>query len=152
AMNAAREFARESAHRPSVVVANLSAPEITWLGVELAQRGVLRGYVRPYLNRQRWWERALSRTPGIGATYARTLGRRTPPADLPLEKVVEAGIGEDFAAAAVVRWPMASQRWRQQTAQQLMFAAERQVAREAGRLAQGANIVVASYGTGRYAF
>ena len=33
-----------------------------------------------------------------------------------------------------------------------LFAAEREVARKAGELTQGASIVVASYGTGRFAF
>ena len=45
----------------SVMVSNLSAPEINRLGVELARRGVLHRYVRPYANMQRGWERALSR-------------------------------------------------------------------------------------------
>jgi glycosyltransferase involved in cell wall biosynthesis len=137
---------------PSVVVANLSAPEINRLGVELARRGVLKSYVRPYINRQRWWERALARAPGVGKTYERTLGRRTPPPALPLERVIEAGVTEDFAAAAVNRFSLASRDWRRRTSHDLIFAAEREVARKAGRLAQGADIVVASYGTGRYAF
>jgi glycosyltransferase involved in cell wall biosynthesis len=137
---------------PSVLVSNLSAPEINRLGVELARRGVLHGYVRPYVNRRRWWERSLERAPGIGAMYERTLGRRSPPPGLPLDKVIEAGVIQDFAAAAVGRLPFAAHDWRRRTAHDLIYAAERQVAKEAGRLTDGADVVVASYGTGRYAF
>src|SRR3954471_14049313 len=90
---------------PSVMVCNLSAPEISRLGAELARRGVLHRYVRPYANMQRWWERSLARAPGVGGLYERTLGRRTPPPGLPLDKVVEAGVAEDFAAAGVGRLP-----------------------------------------------
>jgi glycosyltransferase involved in cell wall biosynthesis len=137
---------------PSVLVSNLSAPEINRLGVELATRGVLHRYVRPYVNRQRWWERSLRRAPGIGSTYERTLGRRTPPPGLPMDRVVEAGVFEDFAAAAVNRMPLATRSWRRRKAFDLIFAAERAVAHESGRLAQDVDVVVASYGTGRYAF
>jgi glycosyltransferase involved in cell wall biosynthesis len=137
---------------PSVLLANLSAPELNRLGIELARREVLRHYVRPYANRCRWWERALERAPGIGGTYARTLGRRVPPEGLPLDKVVEAGVAQDFAAALIGRLPLMTSAWRRRAAQQLMFAAERAVARKAAQLTAGVDIVVASYGTGCYAF
>ncbi len=135
-----------------MLVANLSAPEINRLGVELARRGVLHSYVRPYVNRHRWWERLLERTPGIGSFYERSLGRRTPPPGLPLQSVIEAGVAEDFAAAAIGRLPFAARGWRRRSAHRLIQAAERQVAKQAGRLAPAADLVVASYGTGRYAF
>lgn len=134
------------------MVCNLSAPEINRLGVELARRGVLHKYVRPYANMQRWWERSLAHAPGVGKLYERTLGRRTPPPGLPLDKVIEAGVAEDFAAAGVGRLPFFAPDWRRRKTHELIFAAEREVARKAGRLADGAGVVVASYGTGRYAF
>lgn len=136
----------------SVLVANLGAPEINRLGVELERRGVLRQYVRPYVNKRRAWERLLERAPGVGGLYGRTLGRRTPPPGLPLEKVIEAGVRQDFLAALVGRWPLASHAWRRARAQQLTFAAERAVAELAGRHTRQVDRVVASYGTGRYAF
>jgi len=140
------------ARRPAVVVANLSAPEINRLGIELARRGVLRKYVRPYVNRRRWWERLIEHTPGIGKLYAGTLGRRTPPDGMPLNAIVEAGIAQDFAGAAVGRLPLLRREWRRHTAHGLILAAERAVARKAGELAAGADLAVASYGTGQYAF
>lgn len=143
---------RTDSPRPeSVMVCNLSAPEINRLGVELARRGVLRQYVRPYANMQRWWERSLSRAPGIGKLYGRTLGRRLPPPGLPADRVIQAGITEDFASAVVGRLPFAAG-WRQRKVLELTFAAEHAVAKKAGKLAQNASIVVASYGTARYAF
>jgi glycosyltransferase involved in cell wall biosynthesis len=135
----------------SVMVCNLSAPEINRLGVELARRGVLQRYVRPYANMQRGWERALSRTPGIGALYARTLGRRLPPPGLPPDKVVQAGVAADFASAVVGRLPVGAE-WSRRKVLELTFAAERAVAKKAGKLAHDASLVVASYGTARFAF
>jgi len=137
---------------PSVLVANLSAPEINRLGIELERRGVLGRYVRPYANKGRPWERAIEGVPGIGRIYARTLGRRAPPPGLPLERVVEAGIAQDFFAAALGRLPIFPRARRESVAQSLIFEAERAVARAAGRLAPEADVVVASYGTARFAF
>ena len=141
----------DSRRADSVMVCNLSAPEVNRLGVELARRGVLHRYVRPYANMQRWWERALAHTPGIGALYGRTLGRRLPPPGLPPDKVIQAGIAEDFASAAIGRLPFAAE-WSRRKTLELTFAAERAVAKKAGKLAQDASIVVASYGTARFAF
>ncbi|MEJ0036285.1 MAG: glycosyltransferase family 4 protein [Gammaproteobacteria bacterium] len=136
----------------SVMVCNLSAPEINRLGVELARLGVLKRYVRPYANMQRWWERALAHAPGVGKLYHRTLGRRVLPAGLPRDKVIEAGVAQDFAAAGVARLPFMPTEWRRHKTHELNFAAERAVARKAARLTDGVTTVVASYGTGRFAF
>jgi glycosyltransferase involved in cell wall biosynthesis len=135
-----------------VLVANLSAPEINRLSIELERRGVLRCYVRSYVNRRRWWERLIERTPKAGRLYRRTLGRRAPPVGLPLHRIVEAGVATDFFAAAIARLPFMTHEWRRACAQQLVFAAESAVARKAGRLAEDVEVVVASYGTARYAF
>ena len=136
----------------SVLVANLSAPEINRLGVELERRAVLLHYVRQYVNKHRWWEKLIERAPGLGRLYRRTLGRRTAPAGLPLHKVVEAGVMHDLLAAAAARLPFLSPDWRSELEASLRFAAERDVATVAGLCADGADVVVASYGTGRYAF
>jgi glycosyltransferase involved in cell wall biosynthesis len=141
----------DSRRTESVMVCNLSAPEVNRLGVELARRGVLHRYVRPYANMQRWWERSLARVPGIGPIYGRTLGRRLPPPGLPLDKVIEAGVAEDFASALVGRLPFGAE-WSRRKTLELTFAAERAVAQKGGRLAHDASIVVASYGTAKYAF
>ncbi len=136
----------------SVLVANVGAPEINRLSIELERRELLRRYIRPYLNRRRWWERALERTPKAGRLYARTLGRRTPPAGLPLPRIDEAGVMADFLGAAVARAPGLSHQLRRDYAQRLVFATERAVARRTAQLLQEGDLIVASYGTGRQAF
>lgn len=138
----------------SVLVANLSAPEIARLGVELERRGVLRHYIRPYVNKRRLLEKVVQRAPGVGRTYARTLGRRTPPQGLPLDKVVEAGVAPDLLAALIGRLPGLKSDWRSTVVHSLIFKAERAVAIAAGRNwhVRGIDVVIASYGTGRYAF
>lgn len=137
---------------PRVVVANLSAPEVTRLAAELASRGALAGYVRPYTNKHRGWERALERAPVLGRFYGRTLGRRLPPDGLPLDQIQEAGVMEDFALAMAGRLPVLSDLHRRRLIQGLSFRAERAVAERAARLAPQADVVIASYGTGVEAF
>jgi glycosyltransferase involved in cell wall biosynthesis len=141
-----------SGQSPSVVMASLGAPEINRLGIELERRGVLRWYVRPYVNKRRRWERLVERVPRMAGFYGRTLGRRLPPDGLPLQKVIEAGVIKDLLGAAVGRLPFVAQRWRRDWSRGLIYSAERAVALRAGRLAQDAELIVASYGTGRYAF
>jgi starch synthase len=136
----------------SVLVANLGSPEINRLGVELERLGLLGCYVRPYVNRQRWWERLVGRLPGAGKIYGRTLGRRSPPSGLPMQKVSGAGVAPDLLGAVMARLPLIGADRRRSWANRLTFAAERAVAKKAGRLADRARVVVATYGTGRYAF
>jgi glycosyltransferase involved in cell wall biosynthesis len=134
--------------KPSVLVGNLSSPEINHLAIELERRGLLSCYVRPYVNRRRTWERVLECSPAIG----RTIRRRTPPEGLSLARVVGAGITQDLVAALLGRATFTSQTWRQRMARKLLFSAERAVAKRAGALASAVDIVVASYGTARFAF
>jgi glycosyltransferase involved in cell wall biosynthesis len=136
----------------SVLVANLGSPEINRLGIELERRGTLRCYVRPYINKRRWWERLIESTPAAGNAYRATLGRRVPPPGLPLHKVFEAGVTQDLLGAMIGRFPWVAHDRRTALARKLSFAAERAVAHSAGRLTRGVQAVVASYGTGRYAF
>jgi glycosyltransferase involved in cell wall biosynthesis len=133
---------------PRVLVATLSAPELSRLAIELDRRGSLTQYVRPYTNKGRIWERMLEHTPKLGSLYRRTLGRRVPPAGLSPAKVIEAGTLQDFAAAGIGRLPLGSAEHRHRLVQRMSFATEIAVARTAGRYARSADVVVASYGTG----
>lgn len=134
-----------------VLVANLAAPEISRLATELARRGMLTHYVRPYTNKRRVWERALERTPILGRFYLGSLGRRVPPEGLPIAQVIEAGVLQDFAVAGLGRLVGGSERWRS-FIRSLQSDAERAVARVASRYASSTDVVVASYGTGLEAF
>jgi hypothetical protein len=135
-----------------VLVATLSAPELSRLAVELDRRGALTHYVRPYTNKGRIWERVLERTPKMGGVYMRTLGRRVPPEGLSLAKVMEAGVLHDFAAAGIGRLPLGGAEHRRRLGQRMSFNTEVAVARTARLYARGADVVVASYGTGVEAF
>ncbi len=141
----------DNSRSESVVVCNLSAPEVNRLGVELARRRVLHKYVRPYANMQRWWERAVSRAPGIGKLYGRTLGRRLPPAGLPPELVVQAGVGGRFRRGTARPRARGHRAVPAQGARADLWRRARGRP-QGGKLAREASIVVASYGTGRYAF
>lgn len=135
----------------SVLLSNLNSPELNYLAIEFSRQGVLSHYVRPYANRKRAWERALAGVPGVGDLYARTLGRRVPPAGLPLRDVIGAGQFHDFAAAGIGRLPL-PRGWRRRVVGRLHFGAERAIGRRAARLASEADIVVSAYGTGLQAF
>ena len=127
------------------LLVNLSAPEMDRLAVELARRGALRGLVRRYANKQRVWERLVQRLPVIGKLYGNTLGRRVPPAGLPVSLILEAGVVSDFICAMVARlsqWlPELAGRW----GKQWVAATEAGVADAGGRYLTDVPVVVASY-------
>jgi glycosyltransferase involved in cell wall biosynthesis len=129
-----------------VLMANMSAPELTHLAAEFARSGLLTRYVRRYANQNRWWERAIQRLPGAGAVYARTLGLRLPPEGLQARHLEEAGVLQDFAAAIVSRSGL-PRRVALRVATALNDSAFRAIGLRAARLAGSAAIVVAGSGT-----
>jgi glycosyltransferase involved in cell wall biosynthesis len=135
-----------------VLVVSLSAPELDRLAVELAQRRRLAGYVKRYVNKRRWWERALTRAPVVGRVYDRTLGRRLPPEGVPLELVLEAGTVPDFVAAALNRVGVGALSAGRLFGRRLMDQCERAIAAAGARRIEGLHAVVASYGVALPAF
>ena len=87
----------------SVSIVNFNAPELHQLGVHLAETGQLESCIRPYLNKGRWWEKALERSPLIGKYYRSTLGRRALNSEAFNRLAVERGVMADWLAAAVSR-------------------------------------------------
>ena len=61
---------------PRVSVINFNSPELNQLALALARDDRLASLVRPYLNKQRAWERVLASLPLAGTAYQRTFGRR----------------------------------------------------------------------------
>ncbi|MBC7996078.1 MAG: hypothetical protein H7Z15_22865, partial [Rhizobacter sp.] len=61
---------------PRTLVVNFNAPELNQLAMALASSGALEAYVRPYANKGRAWERALSALPLAGRAYNSSFGRR----------------------------------------------------------------------------
>ena len=88
---------------PKVGIVNFNAPELHQLGVYLAETGQLESCIRPYLNKGRWWEKALENSPFIGKHYRSTFGRRALNSDAFNRLAVERGVMADWLAAAVSR-------------------------------------------------
>ena len=137
---------------PNTLVVNFNAPELNQLALDLARRHCLTGYVRPYINKDRWWERGLSALPLAGDLYARTFGRRRI-ADPALAKLThEAGIAADLCAAAVLRLPLLSAARRAARASALYMSVRESVARAAVDFVAQADCVVAYEGYALPAF
>jgi glycosyltransferase involved in cell wall biosynthesis len=85
------------------LVINFNAPELNQLAGALARSGELKHFVRPYVNKGRAWERALSALPWAGRAYEQTFGRRrlNDPALAALTH--EAGLPFDLCSALVGR-------------------------------------------------
>ena len=97
------------------LIVNFNSPELHHLAMALSHRDALAGYVRPYVNKGRLWERALSTLPLAGGAWAGTFGRRTLD-DARLGALThEAGVLPDLCAAAIGRldWlqPATRHRW-----------------------------------------
>jgi hypothetical protein len=88
-----------------ILVINYTAPEINHLAAGLAENGLLRGYVRPYANQHRQWERLLEHLPGLGAIYRGTLGRRVMPQGFGQGQIRTSATLADFAKAVLGRAP-----------------------------------------------
>ena len=127
------------------LLVSLSAPEMDRLAVELATRKSLVGVVRRYVNKNRWWERALSRVPGFSGIYASTLGRRVPPAGLHASLVIEAGVAADVAAAVTSRIGRRFPAFQHRYGKGLLQSTELGVANAGGRFVSRADVVVGSY-------
>ena len=90
---------------PFVLTVNSSFPELEHLAAGLATAGLLSLHVRPYANKGRPWERALSQLPFLGKAYGRTIGRRTLAVGLPRARVSECAVMIDLCMAIAVRAP-----------------------------------------------
>lgn len=88
---------------PRTLVVNFNAPELNQLALALAAGNALEAYVRPYVNKERGWERVLATLPLAGTLYSTTFGRRRV-SDAGLAKLThEAGVLADLCAAAIGR-------------------------------------------------
>ena len=137
---------------PRVVVVNFNAPELNQLAVALARSGQLQGFVRPYVNKGRAWERALQSLPVAGRLYAGTFGRRRldEPALAPLTR--EAGVAADMLSAAVGRAHVLPDDVRHRWTNGLRMHVREAVARAGARQVRDADCVVAYEGFALPAF
>ena len=145
-----RGMATSSAPRVSVV--NFNSPELNQLASALAKDERLTALVRPYLNKQRGWERVLASLPLAGTAYQRTFGRR-----LALDPTLavltdEAGVLPDILAAAVTRAPWISSTARRDLTARLHMQVREAVAQRACRWVELSDCVVGYEGFALPAF
>ena len=137
---------------PRSLVVNFNSPELGQLARALAARGALTRYVRPYTNKDRAWERALSALPLVGDAYAGTFGRRRLEDPALAALTNEAGVAADVAAAALGRLSLLPSEFRAQHCHRLQESVRLAVARAGARVAGGADCAVAYVGCGLPAF
>ena len=135
-----------------VLVINFNAPELNQLAQALAAAQQLDAFVRPYVNKHRGWERALSALPLAGRMHAQTLGRRQIASPQLAALTFEAGVGCDWASALIGRSRWLPPAWRHDWTNRLHMRVREAVAEAGARRARGAGCVVAYEGFGLTAF
>lgn len=135
-----------------VLVVNFNAPELNQLARALAAQETLLRFVRPYVNKNRAWERALAAMPAGGGLYARTLGRRRLDDPALAALTSEAGVPWDWASAVAGRLPGLPSDWRHATTNRLHMLVRKAVADQGRHWARQANAVVAYEGFALPAF
>ena len=135
-----------------VLVVNFNAPELNQLALALALAGRLDGFVRPYANKGRAWERALSVLPLGGRLYEQTFGRRQL-ADPALAALThEAGVAFDWGSALIGRTRGLPSSWRHRWTNHLHMKVREAVALAGARQASRVGCVVAYEGFALPAF
>jgi glycosyltransferase involved in cell wall biosynthesis len=80
-----------------VLVAHRANPELNHLAAAISQQGILYKHIRPFIQRDRIWEKVLKKlSPNI---YENTIARRKMPDGLEQKSVDETGVVEDWAMA-----------------------------------------------------
>ncbi|MEY8688529.1 MAG: glycosyltransferase family 4 protein [Leptothrix sp. (in: b-proteobacteria)] len=115
------------------LVVNFNSPELNQLADALTQAGQLSQLVRPYLNKGRSWERAISRLPLAGAVYNATFGRRCVASAELARLTVEAGIAADVCAAAMGHISVLPAHWRHLAKNRLYMRVREAVAKTAAQ-------------------
>ena len=134
-----------------ILAVNTSSNALNHIAAGLAEVDLLSGYVRPYADLGRNWERHLTRLPGFGQAYSRTFGRRQMPAPLSASNLCEAGVMPDFLMAAHGRLSPTSLAYNA-VRKMLMQARTRAVMRMAEKRLADERAVVASWGCAESVF
>lgn len=137
---------------PRTLVVNFNSPELNQLALALAGCDALHAYVRPYVNKGRHWERALSAMPLAGRLYARTFGRRTMSDPRLAALTHEAGVWPDLCAATIGRLPLLPAHTRHRWTNRLVMSVRQSVAQAACTHVQEAQCVVGYEGFALPAF
>ena len=137
---------------PRTLVVNFNAPELNQLAMALASSGALEAYVRPYANKGRAWERALSALPLAGRAYSGSFGRRRMASPVLAALTREAGVLPDLLAAAIARTPVLTPASRHRLTNKLYMSVREAVAQAACRHVPRVECVVAYEGFALPAF
>jgi len=137
---------------PRTLVVNFNAPELNQLAQALVAVQSLERFVRPYVNKQRAWERALSALPWAGSVYRQTFGRRLVASAELAAMTHEAGVLADVSAAALGRIGVLPLRLRQRLTTRLYMDVREAVAQAACAQVARAQCVVAYEGFALPAF
>lgn len=140
------------ASAPRTLVINFNSPELNQLALALVGEGALGAYVRPYLNKGRGWERALSALPLLGNAYNGTFGRRRVADHRLADLTHEAGVLPDLLAAAIGRLKMLPAETRHHWAHRLYMSVREGVSAEGCRHLTDAACVVGYEGFALPAF
>ena len=141
-----------NAPTPRTLVVNFNSPELNQLALALVNVEALAAYVRPYANKSRLWERALSELPLLGDAYSATFGRRRLDDPRLASLTHEAGVLADLLAATVGRLTLLPAHTRHRWANQLYMSVREGVAGEACRHVADAACVVGYEGYALPAF
>ena len=137
---------------PRTLVVNFNSPELNQLAMALAASLALEAFVRPYVNKGRGWERALSAVPLAGQLYSGTFGRRRMTDATLAALTYEAGVLPDLCAAAIGRSHWLPPATRHRLSHRLHMSVREAVARAACRHLAHAECVVAYEGFALPAF
>lgn len=140
------------ASMPRTLVVNFNSPELNQLALTLAGCDALQAYVRPYVNKGRDWERALSTLPLAGRAYARTFGRRLMSDPQLASLTHEAGVWPDLCAASIGRLHLLPPHTRHRWTNRLVMSVREAVAQAACRHVQDADCIVGYEGFALPAF
>ena len=137
---------------PRTLIVNFNSPELNQLAMALAVNFALEAFVRPYVNKGRGWERALSAMPLGGHLYGSTFGRRRMGDPTLAALTHEAGVLPDLCAAAISKLGWLPHATRHRWSHQLYTSVREAVARAACRHVEHSDCVVAYEGFALPAF
>ena len=134
------------------LVINFNGPELNHLALSLARESALAGFVRPYVNKGRRWERVLEAMPLAGNVYRTTFGRRKLQDPQLNQLTFEAGVGPDLIGSALGRATWIPAHLRHRWVYEMQEAVRSAVTQRGAALADGANCIVAYPGFALDAF
>ena len=134
-----------------ILVVNASSNAGDHIAASLSQQHLLSSYIRPYVNKSRWWERQLFHSSRVGTIFRRTFGRRSLVPGLDASLVVESALIDDFLLGIVSRRFFAKS-YGKRLVETLIGARTRAIGDAGARAISGEMMVIASWGCAKPVF